>query len=85
MFEIVDGRTIDDRLRTDAGVTGILLAQPWAFGSGELMDKTHIQIDVHIKPFQNYFQILLGSLYLQWIHYYRLIIKLATLLAPCVY
>ena len=30
MFEIVDGR------RTDAGVTGILLAHPWAFGSGEL-------------------------------------------------
>ena len=29
MFEIVDGRT-------DAGVTGILLANPWAFGSGEL-------------------------------------------------
>ena len=30
MFEIVDGRT-------DAGVTGILLAHPWAFGSGELI------------------------------------------------
>ena len=30
MFEIVDGRTTDD------GVTGILLAHPWAFGSGEL-------------------------------------------------
>ena len=23
--------------RTDAGVTGILLAHPWAFGSGELI------------------------------------------------
>ena len=30
MFENVDGR------RTDAGVTGILLAHQWAFGSGEL-------------------------------------------------
>ena len=30
MFENVDGRTTDD------GVTGILLAHPWAFGSGEL-------------------------------------------------
>ena len=29
MFEIVDART-------EAGVTGILLAHPWAFGSGEL-------------------------------------------------
>ena len=37
MFEIVDGRT--DGRRTDAGVTGILLAHPWAFGSGEL--KSH--------------------------------------------
>ena len=36
MFEIVDGRTTDDRRRTDAGVTGILLAHPRAFGSGEL-------------------------------------------------
>ena len=35
MFEIVDGRT-DDGLQTDAGVTGILLAHPSAFGSGEL-------------------------------------------------
>ena len=34
MFEIVDGRT--DGRRTDAGVTGILLAHPRAFGSGEL-------------------------------------------------
>ena len=41
MFEIVDGRTdgrtTDDRRRTDAGVTGILLAHPRAFGSGELI------------------------------------------------
>ena len=36
MFEIVDGRTTDDGRRTDAGVTGILLAHPLAFGSGEL-------------------------------------------------
>ena len=40
MFENVVGRTTegwrkDDR-RTDAGVTGILLAHPWAVGSGEL-------------------------------------------------
>ena len=33
MFEIVDGRT---NRQTDAGVTCILLAHPWAFGSGEL-------------------------------------------------
>ena len=41
MFEIVDGRTTDDRRRTDAGVTGILLAHPWAFGSGELKITTN--------------------------------------------
>ena len=34
-FENVDGRTTDDG-RTDNRVTGILLAHPWAFGSGEL-------------------------------------------------
>ena len=34
MFENVDGRT------TDARVTGILLAQPCTFGSGELKIKT---------------------------------------------
>ena len=34
MFENVDGRT--DGQTTDAGVTGILLAHQWAFGSGEL-------------------------------------------------
>ena len=28
MFEIVDGRTTDDRPGTDTGVTGILLAHP---------------------------------------------------------
>ena len=31
MFENMDGR------RTGAGVTGILLADPWAFGSSELI------------------------------------------------
>ena len=39
MFENVDGRRTDRRAdagRTDAGVIGILLAQPWALGSGEL-------------------------------------------------
>ena len=41
MFEIVDGWTdgrqsTDYGRRTDAGVTGILLAHPSAFGSGEL-------------------------------------------------
>ena len=36
MFEYVDGQTTEDG-RTDAGVTGILLAHPWAFGSGELI------------------------------------------------
>ena len=35
MFENVDGRTTDGR-RTDAGVTGILIAHLGAFGSGEL-------------------------------------------------
>ena len=34
MFENVDGRTDDGR--TDAGVTGILIAHLGAFGSGEL-------------------------------------------------
>ena len=34
MFENVDGRT--DGRTTDAGVTGILIAHPGAFGSGEL-------------------------------------------------
>ena len=37
MFENVDGRTDDGRM--DAGVTGILLAHPRAFGSGELKSK----------------------------------------------
>ena len=36
MFENVDGRRTDGRRTTDAGVTGILLAHQWAFGSGEL-------------------------------------------------
>ena len=35
MFENVDGQTTD----ADAGVIGILIAHPGAFGSGEL--KTH--------------------------------------------
>ena len=34
MFENVDGRT-DEGRRTDAGVTGILIAHLGAFGSGE--------------------------------------------------
>ena len=37
MFENVDGWT--DERRTDDGVTGILLAHPCAFGSGELKTK----------------------------------------------
>ena len=37
MFENVDGRTTDGR-RTDAGVTGILIAHLRAFGSGELIN-----------------------------------------------
>ena len=36
MFENVDGRRTDGR-RTDDGVTGILIAHPGAFGSGELI------------------------------------------------
>ena len=37
MFENVDGQTDDGR--TEDGVTGILLAHPWAFGSGELKSR----------------------------------------------
>ena len=40
MFENVDGRRTPD-----AGVTGILLAHQWAFGSGELIDKLHFLHD----------------------------------------
>ena len=36
MFENVDGRRKTDGRRTDAGVTGILVAHQRAFGSGEL-------------------------------------------------
>ena len=43
MFENVDGWT--DGRRTDDGVTGILLAHPWAFGSGELKKAYKIVID----------------------------------------
>ena len=48
MFENVDGRTDDGRTdgRTDAGVTGILIAHLGAFGSGEL-----ITLMVHILKF----------------------------------
>ena len=42
MFENVDGLTDDGRTRdgrkTDAGVTGILIAHLGAFGSGELIN-----------------------------------------------
>ena len=34
-----DGRRTDDGRTTDAGVTGILLAHQWAFGSGELKNQ----------------------------------------------
>ena len=37
---LTDGQTTDRRL-TDAGVTGILLAHPLAFGSGELKITQH--------------------------------------------
>ena len=44
-----DGRrTTDDGRRTDAGETGILLAQPRAFGSGEL--KSTESILFSLKP-----------------------------------
>ena len=46
MFENVDGRMTDDG-RTDDGVTGILLAHPWAFGSGELKSKLAVQCMCH--------------------------------------
>ena len=41
MFENVDGR------RTDAGVTGILIAHLGAFGSGELKRDTGYKIDTN--------------------------------------
>ena len=42
MFENVDGRlTTDEGQTPDAGVTGILLAHQWAFGSGELINKCY--------------------------------------------
>ena len=37
MFESLEGQTTDGGGQTDAGVTGILLAHPRAFGSGELI------------------------------------------------
>ena len=37
MFEILDGRTTDYGRQTDPRVTGILLAHPLVFGSGELI------------------------------------------------
>ena len=42
MFENVDGRT--DGRKTDAGVTGILIAHLGAFGSGELITKGLIRL-----------------------------------------
>ena len=42
MFENVDGRT-------DDGVTGKLLAHPWAFGSGELSTRSEIKVTVTRK------------------------------------
>ena len=39
MFENVDGRT--DGRKTDARVTGILIAHLGAFGSGELIKHEH--------------------------------------------
>ena len=42
MFENVDGRQTTDGRRTDAGVTGILIAHLGAFGSGELINKEKI-------------------------------------------
>ena len=44
MFENVDGLT--DGRRTDNGVTGILLAHPLAFGSGELMKGKTVPVHV---------------------------------------
>ena len=46
MFENVDGWTTDGR-RTDAGVTGILIAQLGAFGSGEQQKHTK---NVNVEP-----------------------------------
>ena len=46
MFENVDGRT-DDGRTTDAGVTGILIAHPGAFGSGELKTQARIEALTH--------------------------------------
>ena len=50
-----DGRTTDGR--TDDGVTGILLAHPWAFGSGELKKylRERIRKEVVIIRIESYF------------------------------
>ena len=55
MFENVDGRTDDGRTdgRTDAGVTGILIAHLGAFGSGELKsvcNKEHKGVIYNMNP-----------------------------------
>ena len=46
---LTDGRTDDGR--TDGGVTGILLAHPWAFGSGELKSSENDQLTGHFQSF----------------------------------
>ena len=38
---------------TDAGVTGILLAQPLAFGSGELIKSRLFRLSYNVKPLIN--------------------------------
>ena len=62
MFENVDGRTDrrTDGRRTDDGVTGILLAHPWAFGSGELkINKMRFRINERHRPFGFGFKLIL--------------------------
>ena len=49
MFENVDGR------RTDAGVTGILIAHLGAFGSGELKKQQQKGRHVHTEWFKSTF------------------------------
>ena len=48
MFENVDRRRTTDGRTTDAGVTGILLAHQWAFGSGELKKDLYLPTQTEI-------------------------------------
>ena len=59
LFENVGRTDVKTGGQTDAGVTGILLAHPWAFGSGELIKWIIINVifGVHIKSQWSYIDI----------------------------